>query len=786
MGDLDSKMPLRWMLGLLVTAAISGSLMQLWASWQVALKTMERQVLSAQAMLEVHTRDAVRHQESLLRVLGESFLVRHEHIEDAQRLVAREGRIQGFALLGTDGSKLVETVGWYRGWDEEAGRLVMEASAQGGRLVIGKPQQGAGGETVLPIAIAVSDAVTGTRAIAVAGWDVENLLGRLEFDSIDSQADFWLVIKSDGQHYLLTEGQVQQIMEPQLISRWVAEIEMVADDPTVQKRVGRERGPDATHESHEGLHDMGHELGHVGAHGNIQAVWAKVWPGKQSSASRAVGAVCQVEPWAISIGASLPLAVAREKLWQDSRIALGWGLFMLLASGAAYRIMSRSHSAYERRLIDQASRDPLTGLGNRAFARDHLGLELARAERSGKLVAVMMIDLDNFKELNDARGHEAGDRLLTVVAQSLGKAARNTDIISRQGGDEFLLVCGDLAGEAEVQAVAERFMETLRQAIKGEVDGLRISASVGVAVTPRDGKNPDDLLRKADRAMYEAKAHGKDNLRFYDEDLNKKAQRRLDVERCLDGALDRNEIWLVLQPQWHARTGECIGFEALARWRCGELGDVPPSEFVPIAEESRRICGIGAFVLRESIAACLRLSEAAGYPIRASVNLSAKQFREERLESHVEGLLAEYGVDGRRLVLEVTESAMMRDIDDAIAKLGKLRALDVGVSVDDFGTGYSSLSYLHRLPTTEIKIDRSFVQDMEDNPGALELTTAIAGLGRSLGLEVVAEGVETDGQAKLLRGMGVDILQGYLLGKPMPLEELEAILRARCGSGATS
>jgi EAL domain-containing protein (putative c-di-GMP-specific phosphodiesterase class I) len=255
------------------------------------------------------------------------------------------------------------------------------------------------------------------------------------------------------------------------------------------------------------------------------------------------------------------------------------------------------------------------------------------------------------------------------------------------------------------------------------------------------------------------------------------------VERCLDGALDRQEIRLALQPQWDAKTGKCIGFEALARWKSEELGEVPPAEFVPIAEDIRRINGIGAFALREAISASVRLSAVAGYPMRASVNLSAVQFQDAQLDGYVASLLHEFGIVGECLMLEVTESAMVKDIGEAVAKLGKLRALGVGVSVDDFGTGYSSLSYLHRLPATEIKIDRSFVRDMEHSTGALELTTAIAGLGRNLGLEVVAEGVETEAQASLLRGMGVDTLQGYLLGKPMPIDELEAILQARRQAG---
>lgn len=763
------RRPLRWMLALLLASAASGSALQLWFNWKAALASLERQMFAAQSILEARAREAVRHQESILRVLGENALMRRgpDGSVNGRNLIAQERRIAGFALLDTDGAVLTRTGRWEQSWNAEAARLAGEASTLDGRMAIGIPQPSQGGGVMLPIAIAVADEATGGRAVAVAAWDVRNFLGRLELDAIDRKADFWLVVLTSGQHYLLSRTGVQRIDDPQRVERWAGEIEANPGDPTETFAGAPSAEASPTHEAQ---------------HGHIQAVWSGLWPGSPkggAGAQDAVGGVCQVEPWALSVGASLPRAVALERFRQGAGVALGWGVLMAIASVLAFRIMSRSHRAYERKLVEQASRDPLTGLGNRAQAGDHLALELARADRTGKVVATIMIDLDNFKELNDSRGHEAGDRLLVTAANALKNAVRNSDTVSRQGGDEFLVVCGDLDGEDAAQAMAERVFEALRRTIREAVAGLRISASVGVAVAPRDGSKPDDLLRKADRAMYEAKGRGKDALHFYDEQLNSKSQRRLVVERCLDGALGRKEIGLALQPQWDTRTGECIGFEALARWMSEELGEVSPAEFVPIAEDIRRINGIGAFVMREAISASVRLSAAAGCPVRASVNLSAIQLQDAKLDEHVASLLEEFGIVGQNLVLEVTESAMVKDIDEAVIRLGKLRALGIGVSVDDFGTGYSSLSYLHRLPATEIKIDRSFVRDMGHSAGARELTAAIAGIGRNLGLQVVAEGVETEAQAALLRGMGVDVLQGYLLGKPMPIEALERILQDR-------
>ncbi|MDP9457558.1 MAG: EAL domain-containing protein [Actinomycetota bacterium] len=437
----------------------------------------------------------------------------------------------------------------------------------------------------------------------------------------------------------------------------------------------------------------------------------------------------------------------------------------------------------EERLLHQALHDPLTGLANRALLLDRLGHALDRADRTEACVAALFLDLDDFKVVNDSLGHDAGDELLVAAAERLGSCLRPEDTIARLGGDEFVVLLEDVRGRGEATEAATRIAEALREPfLLGAHEEAFVSVSIGVALASggedRTGSSPDDLLRWADVAMYEAKRKGKAHHAVFDPSMDARALERLRLGADLGRAVERGEFRVHYQPEVELSTGRIVGFEALVRWEHPEQGLVSPARFIPVAEETGLIVPIGRWVLEE---ACRRAKEwqehrPNGPPPLMSVNLSARQFEHPDLACDVARALGESGLDPGRLVLEITESVLMEDAPSTIATLEELKSLGVGLAVDDFGTGYSSLSYLRRFPVDYLKIDRSFVDGIEEDSGGAVLVSGIVDLGHALGLSVVAEGVETEGQLGLLRGMGCELAQGYHFARPMPGEEAGVLL----------
>ncbi|MBW6495956.1 MAG: bifunctional diguanylate cyclase/phosphodiesterase, partial [Burkholderiaceae bacterium] len=391
--------------------------------------------------------------------------------------------------------------------------------------------------------------------------------------------------------------------------------------------------------------------------------------------------------------------------------------------------------------------------------------------------AVLLLDLDEFKQINDALGHEAGDEVLRAVARRLECCIRPEDTVARLGGDEFVVLLEDLGDEEVAHEVASRLLEAINSVTKVIDREVSTNASLGVALYPRDGHDADTLLRNADAAMYQAKRLGGDVIHFYTEELNQRAARYIALRASLNTALTRGEFELHYQPIIDCGSGQVVSAEALLRWRRGdEL--VAPGEFLDVAEDTDLIVPIGAWALHEACAWAQSWQTNDARAIGVSVNLSARQFRHGDLAATVKSALLASGLDPARLTLEITEHTMMLDTEASAGTLTRIRELGVGVSIDDFGTGYSSLAYLKRLAVTELKIDRSFVQDAPSDADDLMILRAVVNLGHVLQLRVVAEGVETDEQIGLIKALGCDRMQGYRLGWPVAAGDFEAVLRA--------
>ena len=424
----------------------------------------------------------------------------------------------------------------------------------------------------------------------------------------------------------------------------------------------------------------------------------------------------------------------------------------------------------EQRLRQLAEYDALTGLPNRVLLLDRLGSTIEQARRHDAHLAVLFIDLDRFKNINDSLGHAVGDGLLRQVAGRLSAVVRSSDTVSRLGGDEFVVLLAELDSAARAGVVASKILKAL--ATPYDVDGheLSITPSIGITVFPEDGDNRDLLLKNADAAMYHAKENGRNSYQFYTDDLNDRAQTRLALENELRRALSRHEFSLHFQPQFHLATGRLVGAEALLRWHHPERGMIPPDQFIPIAEETGLILPLGAWILRQACAIAQQWRAEGLGDLCIAVNISALQVRREHLEPTVIEALGHSGLPAHLLELEVTESALMTQLADVSATLDAIHALGVKLAIDDFGTGYSSLAYLKRFKLDKLKIDRSFIRDLPDDEEDAHLTQAIIGIAHHLGMSVVAEGVETEAQEAFLSHLKCDLAQGYLYARPLPPE----------------
>jgi diguanylate cyclase (GGDEF)-like protein/PAS domain S-box-containing protein len=491
-----------------------------------------------------------------------------------------------------------------------------------------------------------------------------------------------------------------------------------------------------------------------------------------------VSAMLEAQEKGLSSGKQLELELSQGKLWFElsvSRKHVDPGLdprFIVLARDITER------KASEQRILNLAHYDSLTGLPNRALLADRMRVAIKRAARQSTRLAVLFLDLDRFKPINDSLGHDIGDQLLKGVAERMQASVRSVDTVSRVGGDEFVVLLSEIETMEDAARVAEKLIRGLSQPYAIEGHELLITASVGICIYPDNGTQPNVLLRNADASMYSAKEAGRNRYQFYSDDMTARAIERLSLEHDLRGAAQRGEIFIVYQPQIELATRRIIGAEVLMRWRHPAYGLITPARFIPIAEDSGLILVIGEWILGEACRQVRLWRDRGILDICVSVNVSAVQFRQGDFVRVVERALNESGISPNNLELELTESVVMQGIESTLQKLREVEALGVRVAIDDFGTGHSSLSYLRQFTVDRLKIDQSFVRDLPGNVDAAAIAAAIVAMGLSLGLRIIAEGVETEAQAEFLQSVLCKEGQGYLYARPMVADEFEVWVAA--------
>lgn len=452
--------------------------------------------------------------------------------------------------------------------------------------------------------------------------------------------------------------------------------------------------------------------------------------------------------------------------------------FIAWIMGACIIFAVISHFLYAK--LVTANHDPLTGLPNRKLFLFRLRQALAKKEHSERMLAVAFLDLDQFKFINNSLGHHVGDLLLKEVAARLNGCLRNTDTVSRLGGDEFTIILDHIAKQEDTALVVEKIFTSFAKPFRLEDHEIFVTSSVGIAIYPTDGETAENLLRNADTAMYHAKEKGRNNYQFFAEELNEKMSERLSMNTGLRRALQRDEFLLHYQPRINPATGRIASTEALIRWQHPEKGLIPPGKFIPRAEETGLIIPIGEWVLRTACAQNQAWQIAGLPPMRVSVNVSVRQFTQQNIVDVIRDILAETGLEPEFLELEITESVIMLNPDLAIKTLGDLKAMGISIAIDDFGTGYSSLMNLKRLPVDVIKIDRSFISGIAVEKSDETLVSTIISMGHNLGLSVVAEGVETGEQLAFLAERACQEVQGFYLSKPLPPGSMNLLLEKGC------
>jgi len=424
----------------------------------------------------------------------------------------------------------------------------------------------------------------------------------------------------------------------------------------------------------------------------------------------------------------------------------------------------------------QAYHDLLTGLANRILFKDHLDLALAQAKRGQKMLAVMFLDLDRFKVVNDTLGHVIGDSLLKKVASRLKGCLREGDTLARQGGDEFTLLLPQIDDREDAMRTAEKIIKSF--AVPFQIDGheLYVTISIGVALYPMDGESIDTLIKNADIAMYDSKAKGRNRCQLYSSSMNVSFAEKLSIEMEMRKAIERQEFQVFYQPQINVSTGRISGMEALVRWVSPLHGGITPLEFIPLAEETGLILSIGEFVLKSACKQVMLWKNAGLHPPRMAVNITSRQIEQDGFCDYILQLLQEYHLDGSMLELEVTESTLLKDGEQMIAKLKMLASMGIKIALDDFGTGYSSMSYLQKFPIDTIKIDQSFVRGLPGDPSNVSIVTAICAMAQGLKMNLIAEGVEKSDQLEFLRALNCNEVQGFLFSKPLPGNEITGLL----------
>ena len=545
---------------------------------------------------------------------------------------------------------------------------------------------------------------------------------------------------------------------------------------------GRSRFPYAS----QGISDM-YEVSHQDVIHDATTVFDRIHPDDLDIVARTITESAKnLTPWLCEYRARLPKQGVRWRLGSANPELLPDG--SILWHGFITDVTDRKRT--EEEIYQLAFFDALTGLPNRRLLLDRASQSVSAAVRNRQMGALIFLDLDHFKEINDSRGHAIGDELLKKIAARLNAVLREDDSIARMGGDEFVVLLNNLGADIKTASkaamqVAQKLCEVTGQPVQIEGSNYSCTASLGITLFPSESAGIDDFLREADTAMYRAKEAGRNRIVFFEPSMQQVLESRLALLRDLQTAIARQELESYVQSQVDTN-GRITGGELLLRWKHPVLGFVGPNEFIPIAEESGLIFQIGEYVLRDACAALKKLELAGQEPLTLSVNVSPKQFRQDDFVARVTAMLAQSGARGERLILEVTEGLLIENVDETVERMTELVALGVRFSIDDFGTGYSSLSYIKRLPLFELKIDKGFVQDIPDDQNDVAIVQSVLAMAKYLHLATVAEGVETTQQAEFMRMAGCEVLQGYLFGKPIPMSDwLEMVCRTGEATGIT-
>jgi diguanylate cyclase (GGDEF)-like protein len=428
------------------------------------------------------------------------------------------------------------------------------------------------------------------------------------------------------------------------------------------------------------------------------------------------------------------------------------------------------------KLQHQAMHDALTGLPNRVLLFERIQLAIDSADRTQKQFALYFIDLDGFKAINDSLGHAAGDSVLKELASRLKNAVRKEDIVARLGGDEFVVMVGNIPDAGMASHIAEKLFECFKTSLIPDQVSLPISPSIGIALYPDDGTTVDELINHTDAAMYEVKAGGRNNYRFFEASMNVAMKRTIEIQRSLSAAIEKNEFFVQYQPKFDCADDSLLGAEALLRWKHSTLGLISPAEFIPVAERSGQIIALGKWVIDEVCRQMRAWHEGGMKPLKVAINLSQIQLRSPGIVEDILDITAAHGISPSMLMFEITETVAMQDAEATMAAIRQLQDAEFELAIDDFGTGYSSLSYLQQFGVQQMKVDRSFINNLTTNEKGQSIVAAIIRLAHSLNMEVVAEGVETEAQLALLKQLKCDQTQGYLLGRPMDISELRAMM----------
>lgn len=430
----------------------------------------------------------------------------------------------------------------------------------------------------------------------------------------------------------------------------------------------------------------------------------------------------------------------------------------------------------EEKLLHQAHFDTLTDLPNRFLSLNRLSELISNAKRHNKKVGIFFLDLDDFKKINDTLGHDVGDKVLTEAAKRLQDSVRNEDIVGRLGGDEFIVLANELPDSKDASYIAKKLLNSFQEPFTHQDRELRLSVSIGISIYPEDGNNESELLKNADSAMYHSKREGRKTFSYFTDAMNEEISRRLLIEEQMHGAIERNEFTLCYQQKVNVKTGEAVGVEALLRWHNKKLGNISPEEFIPIAEHTGLIITLGKFVLNEALSTAAKWQSKYKDSFSMAINLSPSQFRDSGLVSYIEDVINKTGVNKHLIEFEITEGIFISDLTQVSDAMIALSDIGVSFAMDDFGTGYSSLNYLRKYPFKTLKIDRSFINDITYNKADMALVNAAIAMAHGLGLSVVAEGVETEAQLKLLNTHNCDLAQGYFISKPVTAEEITQLL----------